>query len=202
MYCTLFHSRMCRIEFCDVRLLAPWLFLIVFAIVSLVASKLRQYHADFVMSDPAQLRKCEELLGTLPDQPPARARNPVWVFLKGIEGFDAERASECLVRLLDKHYDTIEVLATKRDLVEDAGILPGDALRIVAAARHYVAPRDADHSPGTLLSPSPSPSPVLHRCLHGTLLLLLEWDVIIRVEWYSSSRYSELGLFAFGEMLI
>ncbi|KAG0592691.1 hypothetical protein KC19_1G273300 [Ceratodon purpureus] len=108
------------------------------------------YHADFVMADPAQLRKCEELLGKLPEKPPARVRNPVWVFLKGIEGFDTKRASECLVKLLDKHYDTIGVLklATKRDLVEDAGVLPGDALRIVAAAKHYVAPQNSDHSAG------------------------------------------------------
>lgn len=145
---------MCWIEFCDGRLFAPGLSLIV-AIVFVVVSKLRQYHADFVMADPAQLRKCEELLGKLPEKPAARVRNSVWVFLKGIEGFDTERASECLVKLLDKHYDTIGVLklATKRDLVEDAGILPGDALRIVAAAKHYVAPQDADHSAGTLTSP-------------------------------------------------
>lgn len=111
------------------------------------------YHADFVMADPVQLRKCEELLGKLPEEAPARLRNPVWTFLRGIEGFDNLRASECLVKLLDKHYDTIAVLklATKRDLVEDAGILPGDALRIVAAAKSYVTLRDAD--------PNPEPTP-------------------------------------------
>lgn len=106
-----------------------------------------QQHGEIVMAATAQLRKCEELLGKLPEKlgPAARlARNPVLVFLKGLEGFDTERASDCLVKLVNKHYDTIEVLklATKSDLVEDAGILPGDALRIVAAAKEYVAPRD------------------------------------------------------------
>lgn len=119
------------------------------------------------MADPAQLRKCEELLAKLPEKPPARVRNPVWVFLRGLEGFDTERASECLVKLLDKHYDTIGVLklATKRDLVEDAGILPGDALRIVAAAKEYVAPCDAvDPSPGTFVLDAFALSRVLIIC--------------------------------------
>ena len=133
---------------------APWVWSLIMG--SLVLAKLRQYHADFVMADPVQLRKCEELLGKLPEEAPARLRNPVWTFLREIEGFDNLRASECLVKLLDKHYDTIAVLklATKRDLVEDAGILPGDALRIVAAAKSYVTPRDADPNPGTSTSPT------------------------------------------------
>lgn len=148
-------GRMGKFSACCVDFQSFLMFLIVFC---LVFSKLRQYHADFMMADPAQLRKCEEVLGTLPEEttPTSRARNPVWVFLRGIEGFNTERASECLVKLLDKHYDTVGVLklATKQDLVEDAGVLPGDALRIVAAAREYVAPREPDHSSGKSTSPT------------------------------------------------
>jgi hypothetical protein len=63
-------------------------------------------------------------------------------FLDGIEGFDSIRAAECLSRLVDAGYDTIGVLklAKKRDLIEDAGLKLGYALRIVSAAQKAVAP--------------------------------------------------------------
>lgn len=93
------------------------------------------------MADKRTLQMCESLLEQLPMQAPARAQNPLWAFLKGIEGFDNICAAECLARLLDAHYDTIGVLklATKRDLIEDAGLKAGDALRIVSAAKRAVA---------------------------------------------------------------
>ena len=93
------------------------------------------------MADKSTLQMCESLLEQLPTQAPAPVQNPMWAFLKGIEGFDDARAAECLGRLLDAHYDTIAVLklATKQDLVEDAGLKAGDALRIVSAANEIVA---------------------------------------------------------------
>lgn len=99
-----------------------------------------QYHAYHAVTDLANLQKCEELLKRLPVTTPPPVRNPIWVFLKEIEGFGNERASDCLVRLLNNHYYTIDdlKLATKQDLVNYAGIKPADALRIVAAARNYV----------------------------------------------------------------
>ncbi|KAH8954710.1 hypothetical protein BDL97_08G094400 [Sphagnum fallax] len=68
-------------------------------------------------------------------------------FLKGIDGFDDQRAEICLARLIAMHYDDVNVLklATKQDLVEDAGILPGDAVRIIAAAKGVVVHTDAGH---------------------------------------------------------
>nr|PNR46845.1 hypothetical protein PHYPA_013965 [Physcomitrium patens] len=99
-----------------------------------------QYHAYLAVADPANLQKCEELLKGLPARTPTPVRNPTWVFLKGIEGFGYERASDCLVRLLNNHYYTIDdlKLATEQDLVNYAGIKAGDALQIVAAAKKYV----------------------------------------------------------------
>lgn len=99
-----------------------------------------QCHAYHAVADRANLRKCEELLERLPERTPTPVRNPTWVFLKGIQGFGNERASDCLVRLLNNHYYTIDdlKLANRQDLVNYAGIQPGDALRIVAAARKYV----------------------------------------------------------------
>jgi hypothetical protein len=71
-------------------------------------------------------------------------------FLKGIDGFDDQRAEICLARLIAMHYDDVNVLklATKQDLVEDAGILPGDAVRIIAAAKGVVVHTDAGHHNG------------------------------------------------------
>lgn len=81
-----------------------------------------------------------QMLQQLPAQAPTRTQNPMWAFLKGIEGFDETRAAECLGRLLDAHYDTIGVLrlATKQDLIDDVGLKAGDALRIVSAAKRAV----------------------------------------------------------------
>lgn len=69
--------------------------------------------------------------------PSSRTQLHFCEFVKGIEGFDNDRAADCLGRLLDTHYDTIGVLklATKHDLIEDVGLKPGDALRIVSAAK-------------------------------------------------------------------
>jgi len=63
----------------------------------------------------------------------------MWEFVLGIEGFGVCRAADCLSKLLHAHYDTMSVLklVTKRDLIEDAGLKPGDALRIVAAAKEF-----------------------------------------------------------------
>lgn len=72
----------------------------------------------------------------------------LWVFLKEVEGLDDTRARQYLEQLLEKRYDTVDVLklATRQDLVEDANIIPGDALRIIAAATELVARRDADRA--------------------------------------------------------
>ena len=74
--------------------------------------------------------------------PSSRTQLNFCEFVKGIEGFDNDRAADCLGRLLDMHYDTIGVLklATKHDLIEDVGLKPGDALRIVSAAKVAVQP--------------------------------------------------------------
>jgi hypothetical protein len=92
------------------------------------------------MADKSALQMCESLVQQLPAQAPTRTQNPMWAFLKGIEGFDETRAAECLGRLLDAHYDTIGVLklATKQDLIDDVGLKAGDALRIVSAAKRAV----------------------------------------------------------------
>lgn len=104
------------------------------------------------MADKNTLRMCEALLEQLPREvtKPKPARNPMWTFLKGIEGFDNSRAAECLGLLLDAHYNSIDVLklATKQDLIEDAGLKPEDALQIVSAAKDAVASCNVDR-PGT-----------------------------------------------------
>lgn len=61
----------------------------------------------------------------------------MWKFMEAIEGFDITRATKCLEKLVYAHYDNMSVLklATKKDLIEDADLKPGDALLIVSAVK-------------------------------------------------------------------
>jgi len=100
------------------------------------------------MADKNTLRMCEYLVQQLPREVSKPVRNPLWAFLKGIEGFGNARAAECLGLLLDAQYDSISALklATAQDLIEDVGLSPENALQIVYAAEDAV---DHVDRPGT-----------------------------------------------------
>jgi hypothetical protein len=104
-------------------------------------------------------------------------------FLDGIEGFDSIRAAECLSRLVDAGYDTIGVLklAKKRDLIEDAGLKLGYALRIVSAAQKAVAPRHSTehgamskHGDGAETQPAQEQGPSARTKPHGKGSVVIE----------------------------
>lgn len=109
-----------------------------------MASTMLSYREAFVLADKNTLRRCESLLMRLPREVTSSrpaVRKPIWVFLKGIQGFDDARAAECLSLLLDAQFDSLSILklATTQDLIEDAGLRPEDALDIVSnVAREHV----------------------------------------------------------------
>jgi len=107
------------------------------------------YREVFVMADKNTLRLCEFLLERSPREVARPARNPMWTFLKGIEGFNTTRAAECLGLLLDAQYASISDLkrATSQDLIEDAGLRPEDAVEIVYAAKDAVVHVDCPTVP-------------------------------------------------------
>lgn len=94
---------------------------------------------------------CEFLLEQLPRRDTKPAGNPMWIFLKGIQGFDTTRAAECLGLLLDAQYVSINDLkeATAQDLIVDARLRPEDALEIVYAAKDEVSSVDRSESAQT-----------------------------------------------------
>lgn len=95
------------------------------------------------MADRNTLRRCVAILMRLPLENTTRpvVRNPLWSFLKGIEGFDNARAAECLGLLLDAQYKSISDLkhATTQELMQEAGLRPEDALEIMYAAEDAVS---------------------------------------------------------------
>jgi hypothetical protein len=105
----------------------------------------------------------------------------LWVFLKEVEEVEEKRARYYLEQLLEKRYDTVDVLAlaTKQDLVEDANVVPGDALRIIAAAKEVVAQRDVDRA-GKLTSDTCC-STVFVENLHAGFSLEPDWKCTLLV---------------------
>lgn len=104
------------------------------------------------MADKNTLRLCESLLERLPRAVTKPARNPMWTFLNGIEGFNTTRAAECLGLLLDAQYASISDLkrATAQDLIQDAGLRPEDAEEIVKYAAKDAVAQAVDRPSSTL----------------------------------------------------